>query len=94
MGEYSLLFRKMEGKTAGLHIQGITSHLGDKLHPRGSYFASGGEIKKIISTVSQITAFAHVKDIRSAHRSKWKFLKHVVLFGENFVLLVNLYFKG
>jgi hypothetical protein len=35
-GGHSLLFRRMEGQTENFHNQGITSLLGDKVHPWGA----------------------------------------------------------
>jgi hypothetical protein len=40
-GEYSLLFRRMEGRTEDLHSLGSTSPLGNKVHPSGTTLALG-----------------------------------------------------
>jgi hypothetical protein len=71
-GVNTLLFRRMEGQTE-FHTQGITSPLGDKIHPWGSKFAPRGKVKN----GPQI---AWANPINFAHLKKFKCYLHKTLF--------------
>jgi hypothetical protein len=47
LGEHSLLFIRIEGQTEKFTSRGITSPLGDKIHPWGTTSLGGGEFANV-----------------------------------------------